>query len=76
MEQPQTKDHGVEKTTHADPSTRNGRKRTREDDRLMLDVTENVGAPTSLRKQKRSPNRYIGYMALMSECIVTEPSYF
>ena len=42
----------------------------------MLDATEHVGAPTSQRMQRRSPDRYTGYMALMSECIVTEPSYF
>ena len=47
VEQPQDEDHGVEETTHAEPSTRNGRKHTREAERLMLDATENVGAPTS-----------------------------
>ena len=30
VEQPQSEDHGVAETTHAEPSTRNGRKRTRE----------------------------------------------
>ena len=42
----------------------------------MLDVTEHVGASTSQCRQRRYPDRYIGYMALMSECIVTEPSSF
>ena len=63
-------------TTHANPSTRNDRKHTKEADRLMLDATEHVGAPTSQRRQRRTPNRYTGYMALMSKFIVTEPSSF
>ena len=46
MEQPQVEDHVVEETTHVEPSTRNGRKRTKEADRLMLDVTNHVGTPT------------------------------
>ena len=71
VEQPQVEDNGVVETTHAKPSTRNGRKHTREADRFMLDATEHVGAPTSQRRQRRSPNRYTGYMALMSGCIVT-----
>ena len=44
VEQPQDEDQGVAETTHEDPSTR---KHTREANRLMLDVTEHVGAPTS-----------------------------
>ena len=63
-------------TTHAEPSIRNGKKLTREADRLMLDSKENVGAPTSQRRQRRSPDRYTGYMALMRECIVIKPSSF
>ena len=47
VEQPQAEDHGVAETTHAEPSTINGRNHTREVDRLMLDATEHVGAPTS-----------------------------
>ena len=47
VEQPKDEDLGVAETTHADPSTRNGRKHTREADRLMLYATEHVGAPTS-----------------------------
>jgi hypothetical protein len=42
--------HGVEETNQADPSIRNGRKRTTEDDILRLDAAQNVGAPTSQRK--------------------------
>ena len=35
VEQPQAEDHGVEKNTNVEPSTRNGRKHTRDADRLM-----------------------------------------
>jgi hypothetical protein len=47
VDQPHEEVHGVEETTQADPSIRNGRKRTTEADRLRLDVAQNVGAPTS-----------------------------
>ena len=43
---------------------------------MLDDARENVGAPTSQRMQKRSPERYTGYMALMGECVVREPSFF
>ena len=66
VEQPQVKYQRVEETTHAEPSTRNGRKRTREADILMLDATEHTGAPTSQCRQRRSPNKYTRYMVLMS----------
>ena len=49
---------------------------SREVDRLLDDARENVGAPTSQRRQRRSHERYTGYMALMSKCVVTEPSFF
>jgi hypothetical protein len=65
----------VETSTQAE-SSREGRKHTREADRLLDDARENVGAPTSQRRQRRSPERYTGYMALMGECVVTEPSSF
>ena len=48
VDKPHVEDHGVEENTHAEPSTRNGRRCTTEADRLRLDVAENVGAPTSL----------------------------
>jgi hypothetical protein len=66
----------VEESTQSDPSIRNGRNQTMEDDRLRLDVAQNVGVPTSQRRQRQSPNRFTGYMALMRKCIVTEPSSF
>ena len=62
--------------THAEPSTRNGRKRTREVTILIPDTTEHVGEPTSQRRQIRSRDMYTGYNDLMSECIVIEPTSF
>ena len=44
--------------------------------RLKLDAAQNVGVPISQCKQRQSLDRYTGYMALMSKCIVTEPSSF
>jgi hypothetical protein len=76
VDQPHEEVHGVEETNQVDPSIINGRKRTTEADRLRLDVAQNVGAPTSQRRQRQSPDRFAGYMALMSKCIVTEPSSF
>ena len=43
---------------------------------MRLDVAQNVGAPTSQHRQKQSPDQFVGYMALMRKCIVTEPSSF
>ena len=75
MDQPQEEVHGVEETTHAAPNIR-GRKCTTKAERLNLDATQNVGAHTSQRRQRQSPDRFTGYMALMIKCIVTEPSSF
>ena len=75
VDQPQEEVHGVEETTHAAPNII-GRKRTTEAEQLNLDAVQNVGVPTSQRRQRQSPNRFTGYMALMSKCIVTEPSSF
>jgi hypothetical protein len=47
LDQPHEEVHGVEETTQADPSIRNGKNHTTEADRLRLDVAQNVGAPTS-----------------------------
>jgi len=65
----------VETSTKA-KSSREGRKRTREADKLLDDAQENVGAPSSQRRQRRSPEWYSRYMALMGACVVTEPSSF
>jgi hypothetical protein len=47
-----------------------------EANKLRLDVAQNLGAPTSQRRQRQSPDRFTGYMALMSKCIVTKPYCF
>ena len=66
----------MEENTHVEPSIRNGRRCTKKFYRSILDATENVGAPTSQRRQRQSPDRFNGYMALMRKCIVTEPYSF
>jgi hypothetical protein len=76
VDQPHEEAHGVEEATQVDPYIINGRKRTMEADRLRLDAAQNVGAPTSQRRQRQSPGRFTGYMALMSKCILTHPSSF
>jgi hypothetical protein len=76
VDQPHEEVHGVEKTTQANPSIINGRKRTTKVDRLRLDDAQNVGAPTSKGRQIQSPHRFARYMALMRKCIVIEPSSF
>ena len=76
VDQPQEEIHGVEESTHAEPNIRQGRKRTTEAERLMVDAAQNVGVPTSQHRQRQSPNQYTGYMALMSKCIVIEPYSF
>lgn len=74
-EQLHAEDPGVETSTHADTS-RDGRKHSREADRLMLDARQNVEEPSSQRRQRRSLERYTGYMALVGECVDSEPSSF
>eukprot|EP00253_Pinus_taeda_P024502 PITA_24502 len=66
---------GVETSTQVE-SSRDGRKCAREDDRLLEDVRENVGAPSSQCRQRESPERYTRYVALVRECVETEPSSF
>ena len=58
----------MEEPTHAETS-RDGRKHTREADRLVLDARENVGAPTSQCRKRRSLDQYISYMGIMSESV-------
>eukprot|EP00253_Pinus_taeda_P030052 PITA_30052 len=74
-EQPHAEDPGMETSTHAETS-RDGWKCSREVDKLMLDMWENVGQPSSQRRQKRSPKRHTRYMALVGECVDIEPSSF
>lgn len=75
VDQPQDEVHGVEETTHAAPTIR-GRKRTTEAKRLAQDAEKVVGPPIAQRRQRQSPDRYTGYMALVRKCVVTEPSSF
>jgi len=75
MDQPQDEVHGVEETTHVVP-TIGGRKRLTEVERLAQDVEKVVGPATAQHRQRQSLDRYTGYMALMSKCVVTEPSSF
>ena len=75
VDQPHVEVPRVETSTQAE-SFKDGRKRSREADRLLEDVRENVGTPSSQRRQRRSPERYTGYMALAGECVETEPSSF
>jgi hypothetical protein len=50
VDQPHEEVHRVEETTQAEPSIRNGRKRTTKADRLRLDAAQNIGAPISQRR--------------------------
>eukprot|EP00253_Pinus_taeda_P006501 PITA_06501 len=75
VEKQPTEDLGLETSTQVE-SSREGRKCTREADRLLDDARENVGEPTSQRRQRRSRERYTRYLALMGECVVTKPSSF
>eukprot|EP00253_Pinus_taeda_P036638 PITA_36638 len=75
VEQPHAEVPGVETSTHVE-SSKEGWKRTREVEKLLMDARENVGEPSSQRRQRRSPERYTGYMALVGECVEIEPSSF
>jgi len=75
VEKPHAEDLGVETSTKVE-SSRDGRKHTREVEMLLHDAWDNVEAPRSQRRQRRSPKRYIGYMAFMSGCVEIEPSSF
>lgn len=63
----------METSTQVEPS-KEGRKITREDERILQDARENVGAPSNLCRKRRSPERYTRYMALMIDLIETESS--
>ena len=73
VDQPQEEVHGMEETTHVAPTIR-GQKRTTEAKQLAQDAEKVVGAPTSQRRQRQSPDWYTRYMALMIKFIVTKPS--
>eukprot|EP00253_Pinus_taeda_P027560 PITA_27560 len=74
-EQPHVEVPRVETSTQVE-SSRDGWKRTREADKLLEDARENVGAPSSQCRMRRSPERYTRYMALAGECVETEPYSF
>ena len=63
-------------TSTQEESSRDGRKHTREVDRLLKDARENVGAPSSQHRQRRLPEWDDGYMHLVGECVDTKPSSF
>eukprot|EP00253_Pinus_taeda_P004358 PITA_04358 len=70
-----TKVPEVETSTQVE-SSRDGRKCSREADRLLIDARENVEEPSSQYRQRRSPDRYTSYMALIGECVEIEPYSF
>ena len=52
VDQPQEEIHRVGESTHAEPNIRQGRNHTTEVERLKIDVAQNVGVPTSQRRQR------------------------
>ena len=52
VDQPQEEIHGVEESTHVELDIKQSRKHTKEAERLKVDVTQNVGVPTSQRRQR------------------------
>ena len=75
VEQPQVEEQRVVETTHAKPSTRYGRKCARHANIFSIDARDNVGAPTSQCRQRRSLEWYTVYMAFMREGIEIKPSF-
>ena len=65
----------VEPSTYAE-SSRDGHNLTREVDRLLKDVRENVATSSSECRQRRSPKTYTGYMVLSGKCVKTKQSSF
>ena len=63
-------------TTSQEQPSREGMKKTKEAERLVQDVRENVGAPSNQCRQRRSPDQYTRYMTLMTELVETRPSSF
>ena len=66
----------MEESSDAEPNIKTDKRHTTEVERLKLDAAQNVGVPASQHRQRQSPNRFTGYMALMRKCIVTKPSSF
>lgn len=65
----------MEAPTQTEPS-REGRKRTKLVDRLVQEAQEKVGALSSSCRERRSLERYTGYMALMKKLIDSDPFSF
>lgn len=63
----------METSTQAEPSIE-GRKRTKEDDRLVQDAREKMGDPSNFHRKRRSHERYTSYMDLMTDILESEPS--
>ena len=75
MEQPQVEEKRVKTPTHAE-TFRDGRKCTREPERMMHDSSETMGALTSQRRKMMSLGWDTSYMDMMSESVEVEPSLF
>lgn len=75
VEKSQAKEQRLETPTQAETS-REGRKKSREVERIFHDARENLGAPTSHRRQRRSSSQHTGYMALMGELVEAQSSSF
>ena len=56
VDQQQEEIHGVEESTHAEPNIRQGKKRTTKAEKMKLDAAQNIGVPTSQRRQRKSPD--------------------
>ena len=56
VDQPQGEVHGVEESTHVKPNIRTSKRRMIEAERLKLDAAQNVGVPTSQRRERQSPD--------------------
>ena len=52
VDQTQEEVHGVEDSTHTKPNISTGRRRSTEADMLRFDAAQNLGAPTSQRRQR------------------------
>lgn len=58
-------------TSVQEKPSRECRKRIREADRVVQDARETMGSPSNLHRKRRSPERYISYMSLMTKLVET-----
>ena len=68
VEKPQAEHERAEAPTHANTS-KYGMNRTKETNKLLHNARENVGEPTSQRRQRRSLDRYTWYTAMVCELV-------